>query len=44
MILIGGLVLLALLPAALRGAWRMVTGHARRRRSSVVMAVAAVIT
>ena len=44
MILIGGLVLLALLPAALRGAWLMFTGHARRKRSGVVMAVAAVIT
>jgi hypothetical protein len=44
MILIGGRVLLALLPAALCGTWLMVIGHARRKRADVVKAVAAVIT
>jgi hypothetical protein len=44
MILIWGRVLLALFPAALRGASLMVTGHARSKRSVVVTPVAAVIT
>ena len=43
MTLIGGRVLLALLPAALCGTWLMITGHARRKRADV-KAVAAVIT